>query len=106
MVMDLFTVAWIVVGLAVVVLEGVALLNSRTGDTLSEHLWVWLGVRTSDFNSPMVTQPTHSLGFTTVYVTRSEAGKVTPKWTVRVARFAFLSAMLWFVLHIVTGGWV
>jgi hypothetical protein len=104
--MDLFTIGWIVIGLAVVVVEGVALMNSRTGDTLSEHLWAWLGVRTSDFNTPMVTRQVSAVGIATVYVTRPEAGKVTPKWTLRVARIAFLSAMLWFTLHIVTGGWV
>lgn len=64
-------------------IEGIALYNSTPGDTLSEHLWAWLGVR----------RP-------------RERSFITPHWTLRVARIVFLSAVLWFVLHIATGGWV
>lgn len=35
--------AWIVWGLYFAVVEGFALFNSRTGDTLSEHVWAFVG---------------------------------------------------------------
>jgi hypothetical protein len=38
----MFTVAWGLVGTAVAVIEGLALVNRRKGDTLSEHVWALL----------------------------------------------------------------
>lgn len=40
-----FTVAWIIWGLMFAVIEGAALFNKRKGDTLSEHVWKWGGIR-------------------------------------------------------------
>lgn len=77
-----FTIGWVSLAVAGFVIEGIALFNSRPGDTLSEHLWAWLGIK------------------------RKEPNFVTPKWTLRVVRTIFVSAMLWFILHITTGGWV
>src|SRR5688572_28063 len=45
MTMSGWTVAWIGWGLYFAVVEGVALANSRSGDTLSEHVWSFLGLR-------------------------------------------------------------
>lgn len=39
--MDLFTVLWILWGVAFAGIEGVAILNDRRDDTLSEHLREW-----------------------------------------------------------------
>lgn len=80
--MSVFTWAWIAWGLAFCVIEGVALVNSRSGDTLSEHVWAFMGVRRAG-------QPYR-----------------TPRWTLRVARTVILSGLLWLALHFATGGWV
>ncbi len=39
-----WTIVWLVLGWAAVVVEGAALFNRRSGDTLSEHFWRWLRV--------------------------------------------------------------
>lgn len=46
--MSVWTVAWIGWGLYFAVVEGAALANSRSGDTLSEHVWSFLGLRRDD----------------------------------------------------------
>lgn len=81
--MSVFTWLWIGWGVAFGVIEGVALANSRHGDTLSEHVWAFLGVRRD-----------------------GAAPHRTPRWTLRVARIVVLSGMLWLTLHFATGGWV
>jgi hypothetical protein len=43
--MDGWTVVWLLwLGMFAVV-EGAALLNKKPGDTLSEHVWDWFGIR-------------------------------------------------------------
>lgn len=86
-----FTVSWVLLGLAAIVIEGIALFNSVRNDTLSEHLWAWLGIRNWTWKHPPKTD---------------NPKYITPVWTLRVARFVFFSAMAWFTLHILTGGWV
>lgn len=39
-----WTIAWLCWGAAFLIIEGVALFNKRTSDTLSEHFWGWLKV--------------------------------------------------------------
>lgn len=75
-------IAWIASG---VVIEGVALVNTshdKAGDTLSEHLWAWLGIARWQ-NIVKGVRPVKSL------------------WALRVV---FLGAMVWFIVHILTGG--
>jgi hypothetical protein len=43
--MNWATPIWIAIGVAILATEGVALLNSKTGDTLSEHVWNWITIR-------------------------------------------------------------
>lgn len=81
--MSVFTWLWIGWGAAFAVIEGVALSNSKHGDTLSEHAWAFMGVRGSKANPVR-----------------------TPRWTLRVARIIVLSGLLWLTLHFATGGWV
>lgn len=38
---DLFTLLWVLWGVAFAVIEGVAIFNDRRDDTLSEHLREW-----------------------------------------------------------------
>lgn len=40
-----FTAAWLVWGLAFLVIEGFALARKKRGDTLSEHVWSWFQLR-------------------------------------------------------------
>lgn len=77
--MNSFTWLWVVWGLAFAVIEGVALFNSRKGDTLSEHVWAFLGVRRGPVGA-----------------------RVTPKWTLRLARFGVVSGLVWLVVHLTT----
>jgi predicted outer membrane lipoprotein len=78
-----FTVAWITLGVLVAVafgiIEGIALTNSRHGDTLSEHTWAWFGY--------------------------DREGRKSRKGWARFRRFILLVGLLWVVLHFVTGGW-
>lgn len=101
--MNSFTLAWIGLALAGGIIELVALFNSRRGDTLSEHLWAWLGVRRPAFVHPPVGSTWPAAG---PFPRETTPGVHTPVWTLRVARMAFLTALMWFVLHIATGGWV
>jgi hypothetical protein len=77
--------AWIVWAVAFLVIEGIALFNSTWGDTLSEHVWAFLGVRggRADEN--------HRTG-----------DRITPKWTLRLARFVMTSGLVWVVIHLTT----
>lgn len=40
-----WTLLWFGWGLYFLIVEGMALANSTSGDTLSEHVWAWLGLR-------------------------------------------------------------
>lgn len=133
--MSLFTWLWIGWGLAFVAVEGIALFNSKRGDTLSEHAWAWLGVgsfqrrnHTADvctvcgtriarpaqgivaYDPGAAGMPTwvHIDGYdTSRYGSHfGMPGFITPKWTLRVARIILISFMVWLTLHFVTGGWV
>lgn len=42
--MDWYLFGYLAGGLIIGVVELVALLNKRDGDTLSEHVWKWVGV--------------------------------------------------------------
>lgn len=65
------------------VLEGVALFNSRPGDTLSEHVWMWFGT-----------------------ARRRPGGPERPRsgWT-QLRRVVLLGFMAWLSVHFLTGGW-
>lgn len=70
---------WVWLGWAVyfLVVEGIALFNSRRGDTLSEHVWAFLGY---------------------------SEGVRYPTGTVRLRRFLALAFLSWLVVHLLTGG--
>lgn len=75
--MSAWTWCWLGWGAYFLVVEGLALANSRAGDTLSEHVWAWLGIG---------------------------EGRRRSGWT--QARRALLVAFLaWLTLHFLTGGW-
>ena len=99
-----FTIGYI--GLFVVfwIIEGIAIFNSRSGDTLSEHLWAWLGIKRTPFRYPPIGSTWSQSG----PYPRQELAVYfkTPVWTMKVLRIVFLGFMLWLVVHIVTGGWV
>lgn len=76
--MNWATWLWLVWGLYFLVVEGIALFNSRKGDTLSEHVWAWLG-----YDERRVGPPTGSE---------------------RLRRFLTLAFLAWLVVHLLTGG--
>jgi hypothetical protein len=88
--MSVWTLLWVAWGLAFAVIEGLALFNSRAGDTLSEHAWAWLGIKR---RALWRRKP------------GSKATRVRPTWTLTALRVLFGLAMLWLGLHLTTG-WV
>lgn len=75
--MTIFTWLWIGWGLYFAIVEGMALMNSATGDSLSEHAWAWLGY--------------------------SEGVRHPTGWT-RLRRFLLLAGLAWLIVHLLTGG--
>lgn len=88
--MSVYTWAWIGWAVYFAVCEGLALSNSRAGDTLSEHVWAFIGVRTGRLktNDPLNPAP----------VPRRPSG-----WT-KLRRVAVITFMVWLTLHFTTGG--
>jgi hypothetical protein len=76
-----WTWAWLAWGLMFCVIEGMALFNSRSSDTLSEHVWLFLGYSMTG-RGPL-RQPTG--------------------WT-RLRRFVVLAGLAWLIVHLLTGG--
>ena len=76
--MSLWLGAWLVWGAYFVVVEGMALFNDTKGDTLSGHVWAWLGYREGRVGKP----------------TGSE----------RLRRYLTLGFLAWLVVHLMTGG--
>ena len=76
--MSVWTWAWIAWGAVFAVIEGMALFNSRPGDTLSEHAWAFLGIG---------------------------EGRKRSGWT-QLRRVLLLAFMAWLTAHFLTGGWV
>ena len=42
---DAYTIGWGLWGLMFLAIEGMALIDKDKGDTLSEHVWKWIGKR-------------------------------------------------------------
>lgn len=81
--MSLWTWAWLGWGAIFCIIEGMALFNSKPGDTLSEHAWAWLG-----YNAP-----------------KGQALKLRhPSGWTRLRRFALLAFLAWLAVHLLTGG--
>jgi hypothetical protein len=75
--MTVWTWLWVGWGAYFAVVEGMALANSTAGDTLSEHVWAFLGY--------------------------SGGVKYPTGWT-RLRRFLVLAFLAWLVVHFLTGG--
>lgn len=78
--MSVYTVAWLAWLAYFAIVEGRALFNSRTGDTLSEHVWQWFAIDRLDGERRPITG-----------------------W-VRLRRFALLAFVAWLAAHFLTGG--
>ncbi|SCL33075.1 hypothetical protein GA0070616_4628 [Micromonospora nigra] len=74
--------AWLVWFACFAVVELAALFNSRDGDTLSEHVWLWFG---------------------TARRKPGEPERVVTGW-VRLRRFVLLAFVGWLSVHFLTGG--
>lgn len=82
--MSVYTIAWLVWLAYFLVVEVMALFNSKPGDTLSEHVWAWFGTQRR--------KP-------------GEAARKPSGWT-QFRRFALLAFLAWLTLHFLSGGWV
>ncbi|KXK63339.1 hypothetical protein AWW66_03230 [Micromonospora rosaria] len=82
--MSAWTWAWLAWFAWFAVVEGMALFNSRPGDTLSEHVWAWFGTQRRRPGEPE----------------RPRSG-----WT-QLRRFLLIAFMAWLSAHFITGGWV
>lgn len=78
--MSAWTWAWAGWAVYFLIVEGMALFNSRPGDTLSEHVWAFIGIRRKGVDP------------------RDPSG-----WT-RLRRFLVLAFMAWLSFHFLTGG--
>lgn len=73
-----YTIAWLAWLATFAVIEGKALTNKQSGDTLSEHVWRWFATQ------------------------RGSTGR--PSGWVRLRRFGLLAFLAWLVTHFLTGG--
>jgi len=70
-----FTPLWIAWLALFVVIEGVALVRKRRGDTLSENTWSWFCLRDNDGST-----------------------------SCKVRRIAFIAFWVWLTIHLIFGG--
>lgn len=82
--MSWWTAAWIGWLGWFALVEGMALFNSRPGDTLSEHVWLWFGTRRR--------RP-------------GESERTRSGWA-QLRRVVLLAFVVWLGAHFLTGGWV
>ena len=79
---DWIWIVWLVItAISFGILEGIALTDKRTGNTLSDHVWVFLGINRDGIHR-------------------------TPSGKLRFFRFLFCAGIMWVVVHFVTGGWM
>lgn len=90
-----FTWTWIAWGLAFAVIEGIALYRSAPGDTLSEHVWVWLGIGKETPEEILERAQGH----------KGHRSVRFPGTAVRIRRIILISFFPWLILHFTTG-WV
>lgn len=72
-----YSIAWVIWILFFVVVEALAIIDKKKGDTLSEHFWKKFGI--------------------------VDAEKKRNKKGLRLVGAAFL---MWLVIHLLTGGWM
>lgn len=73
--------AWLGWAAYFLVVEIIAIRRSARGDTLSEHVWAWLGANARGAHRP-------------------------PTFWAWLRRLVILLFLTWLVVHLVTGGWV
>ena len=74
-----FTTAWLIWIGTFIVIEMVAIFNSTKGDTFSEHVWAFLGIK---------------------HKGQTIGSRVRPAWTMFVARILFFGITGWALLHL------
>lgn len=72
----IYTIAWLLMGVYFVIVEGKAIADKRRGDTLSEHVWDWFCLKPGSADTP---------------------------WRM-VKRWGFIIFWTWLTLHFVFGG--
>jgi hypothetical protein len=113
-----WTIGWLSIAAAIGVLEALALVNRKRGDTLSEHVWILLGA----FPKPVCTvcggpmkdkievadgwratiRPACPLHPDAPTFVPPQSRRLPPAW-VRIRRFLFVSFVAWLVIHLATG---
>lgn len=81
--MSAWTWLWLGWGVYFLAVEAAALYDSKPGNTLSEHIWLWLGTQRRRPGEPE----------------RQRSG-----WT-QLRRVLLLAFLAWLVVHFLTGGW-
>lgn len=114
-----WTIGWLSIAAAIGVLEGLALFNRSKSDTLSEHVWILLGVFPAPvcsqcggplttghrpINPPGPVQPACRLHPDAPTVIPPQSRRLPPA-SVRIRRTVFLAFATWLLLHLTTG-WV
>lgn len=110
-----YTMAWVLWLALFAVIEGMALVNSRKGDTLSEHVWAWFGIGSryggfikhcvrcdGPFTAQCKTNPKGPMSHP--YVWREDVVRLPTGWT-RVRRLVLVTFLVWLLLHFTTA-WV
>lgn len=98
--MSIFTIGWIVWALYFVILEGIALTNKTSGDTLSEHVWAWLRGRQQQAPRVVLAMVGNTDNFVKVDPPIKTHG--LNHWTWRT--FVVGAFLLWLFFHL-TFGW-
>jgi hypothetical protein len=112
-----WTIGWLSIAAAIGVLEALALANRARGDTLSEAIWLLLGIFPSPvctvcggplstgnrpINPPAPVRRACPLHPDAPTFTPPRSRRLPPAW-VRIRRFLFVSFVAWLVIHFATG---
>lgn len=102
-----YTAVWVAFLVGIVAVELVAVFNRKRGDTISEHVWAFIGMdRTSRNRCRRCGRGSHANGYyldCLGYV--PDGGRTVSRWT-WARRLFTIAFLLWLVMHLFTGGWV
>lgn len=103
-----WTIGWLTIAAAIGVLEALALANRARGDTLSEAIWLLLGVFPQPVctvcGGPMPDPARCPLHPDAPPIDPPRSRRLPPAW-VRIRRTVFIAFVAWLVIHLTTG-WV
>jgi hypothetical protein len=102
-----YTAAWIAFGVGILAVELVAVFNRKRGDTLSEHIWAWIGMdRKTRIRCARCSAPKEHLdGVGGCWRYQPAGFRSVSRWT-WTRRLFTLMFVLWLGIHLFTGGWL